>query len=122
MKYHKQVDVSSTQETSRGRVESRTCLATSDIDWLEEKEKWKGLKSVVAIESKRTTIGRTTIEKRHYISSLEANSNELNRIIQAHWGVENSLHWILDIGYWMSYSEKMRVELGPAMLRKIWRL
>lgn len=111
MKYHKQVDVSSTQETSRGRVESRTCLATSDIDWLEEKEKWKGLKSVVAIESKRTTNGRTTIEKRHYISSLEANSNELNRIIRAHWGVENSLHWILDVVF---REDESRIRTGNA--------
>jgi predicted transposase YbfD/YdcC len=96
MQYHKQVDVSMSKEKNRNRIEQRLCLATSNIDWLEEKEKWAGLKSVIVVESKRTLNGKTSVEKRYYISSLEANAERLNSIARAHWGIGNSLHWILD--------------------------
>jgi predicted transposase YbfD/YdcC len=68
------------------------CLATSDIDWLEGKENWAGLKSVIVVESKRTINDRTSVEKRYYISSLEADSKKLNSIARAHWGLKT--HYI----------------------------
>ncbi len=61
---------------------------TFDIDWLEGKEKWAGLKSVIVVESKLILNGRTSIEKRYYISSLEANAEKLNSIARAHWGIK----------------------------------
>jgi len=97
MQHHKKVDVATTKIKNRNRIESRMCLATNSIDWLQGKEKWSGLKSILMIESKRTLNGITSCEKRYYISSLEANAEELNRIVRAHWSVENSLHWVLDV-------------------------
>ena len=97
MQYNKHVDFSMREELNRGRLETRKCLATSDIDWLEGKEGWVGLKSIVAIESKRTVKEVTSIETRYYISSLEPDSQEISRIIRSHWGVENALHWVLDV-------------------------
>jgi predicted transposase YbfD/YdcC len=87
------------KENNRNRVEERLCLATSDIDWLEGKENWAGLKSVIVVERKRTINDRTSVEKRYYISSLEAGSKKLNSIARAHWGIENSLHWVLDMTF-----------------------
>ncbi len=72
-------------------------MATSNIDWLQEKDKWAGLKGILVIESKRTLNSVTSCEKRYYIRSLESNSEKLNRIVRAHWGVENSLLWVLDL-------------------------
>ncbi len=97
MKSHKNIEIDTTEIKSRNRVESRMCLATSNIDWLQEKDKWAGLKGILVIESKRTLNSVTSCEKRYYISSLEANSEKLNRIVRAHWGVKNSLRWVLDV-------------------------
>lgn len=99
MRHHKKVDVSINKENNRNRIEQRLCLATSDIDWLEGKENWAGLKSVIVVESKRTIDNRMSVEKRYYISSLEADAEKLNSIARAHWGIENSLHWILDVTF-----------------------
>jgi predicted transposase YbfD/YdcC len=99
MQYHKKVDVSISKENNRDRVEQRLCLATSNLDWLEGKDNWTGLKSVIVVESKRTLKNRTSVEKRYYISSLGANAESLNNIARAHWGIENSLHWILDVTF-----------------------
>ncbi|WP_445354469.1 ISAs1 family transposase [Microbulbifer sp. EKSA008] len=97
MQYHKHVDTDCVEEVSRGRIESRKCLSTNSIDWLGGEEQWHGLRSVIAVQAKRTVDGRTSCETRYYISSLEPCSAELNHIIRSHWGVENSLHWILDV-------------------------
>jgi len=94
MQYNKHVDVSVSEEKNRGRVETRKCMVTSNIDWLNGKEGWQ---SIVVIESKRTVNEITSIEKRYYISSLDSSSEEMNRIIRSHWAVENSLHWVLDV-------------------------
>ena len=99
MQHNKYVDVSISKENNRDRVEKRLCLATSNLDWLEGKENWAGLKSVLVVESKRTLKNRTSVEKRYYISSLGADSESLNRIVRAHWGIENSLHWVLDVTF-----------------------
>ena len=104
MQHNKYVDTSVTEETSRGRNEIRKCLATEKLDWLAGKEQWAGLKTCVVIESSRTTEGKTTTEKRYYISSIENSAESLNKIIRAHWGVENSLHWIMDVVFGEDYS------------------
>ncbi|WP_366525573.1 ISAs1 family transposase [uncultured Microbulbifer sp.] len=84
--------------------ESRKCLSTSSIGWLEGKEQWHGLKSVIAVQAKRSAAECSSCETRHYISSLEAHSAELNYIIRSQWGAENSLHWILDVVFCEDYS------------------
>jgi len=97
MQHNKLVDFSMTEEKNRGRLETRKCLVTSNIDWQKGKESWVGLKSIIAIESKRVVNDVVSVEKRYYISSLEPTSEDINRIIRSHWAVENSLHWILDV-------------------------
>ena len=97
MQHNKNVCVNKTDEMSRGRHEIRHCLATSDIDWLEGKDNWNGLKTIIAVESRRTVKDEESIEKRYYISSLAADSENINRIVRSHWAIENSLHWVLDV-------------------------
>ena len=89
-----------TLEKGHGRIEERRCWVTEEIGWLEEKEEWKNLKSVVMVESIREIIGKEpTVERRYFISSLEANAKELLRCVRGHWAIENELHWCLDIGF-----------------------
>lgn len=93
-------DYCQTLEKGHGRIEARRCWVTEEIDWLPEKEDWKNLKSVVMVEAMREVIGREkTVERRYFISSLEANAKELLRCVRGHWAIENELHWCLDIGF-----------------------
>jgi predicted transposase YbfD/YdcC len=92
-----------TEETidgNHGRVEVRRYYATSDCEWLRGKADWEGLKSIAMVESERTVLGEeTSLERRYYISSLEADAKQLGRSIRGHWSIENSLHWVLDMGF-----------------------
>ena len=97
MKNNKNVDVSVMEGASRNRVEKRECLATDSIDWLKMKDDWVGIKSCVAIRSRRTINGKESTEYRYYISSRPANAEQHNKIIRSHWTIENSLHWVLDV-------------------------
>ncbi len=51
------------------------------------------------IESVRIVKEKTTIETRYYISSLPNNAQKLGKSVRSHWGIENSLHWVLDVGF-----------------------
>jgi predicted transposase YbfD/YdcC len=82
-----------------GRTEARRCWATSDLDWLEGREEWKDLKSVVYIESERFIGESLSVETRYYLSSLPNDAKLLNAAVRSHWGVENSPHWVLDVTF-----------------------
>ena len=89
-----------TLEKDHGRIETRRCFVTEEIDWLENKADWKSLKSVVLVEAIREVIGGAkTVERRYFISSLEANAKVALRAVRGHWAIENQLHWCLDIGF-----------------------
>lgn len=89
-----------TLEKDHGRIETRRCFVTEEIDWLEDKEEWKNLKSVVLVEAIREVIGGAkTVERRYFISSLGANAVQALRAVRGHWAIENGLHWCLDIGF-----------------------
>ncbi|MCF6311936.1 MAG: ISAs1 family transposase [Verrucomicrobiales bacterium] len=81
-----------------GRGEVRRCWVIDGIaDWLEGHERWAGLRSIAVIESERTLKGVTSINRRYYISSLSPNAKKTSATVRSHWGVENSLHWVLDV-------------------------
>ena len=87
-------------DNGHGRVETRTCWQTDDIDWFEDKDKWAGLRSVCMVESVvyDKSTGKTTSETRFFISSLPVDPKRALEAIRAHWGVE-AMHWILDMDF-----------------------
>lgn len=98
----KEIEYSFTEtvEKGHGRIETRQCWATEDVDWLLQKEKWSGLKSIVMVESIREVIGnQASVERRYFISSLCSDAKEILRAVRGHWGIENSLHWVLDVAF-----------------------
>ena len=97
----KDIAVSRALETDAGhdRIETREVFATDDIRWLKERHDWPGLTSIVMVLSTRETTGGIATERRFYISSLPADAAKLAAAIRAHWGVENGLHWVLDVNF-----------------------
>jgi len=93
-------DYCETLGKDHGRIETRRCWVTEEIDWLEQKAEWKNLKSVIMVEAIREIIGKEkTVERRYFISSLEANAEQSLKAVRGHWAIENELHWCLDIGF-----------------------
>ena len=92
-------DKHQTVDGDHGRIETRKYLVTSDIDWLQGKENWAGLKSLGMVESIREVNGESSHEKRYYISSIECHAREFGNAVRSHWGIENSVHWVLDNGF-----------------------
>lgn len=88
----------STREESHGREEIRHYLMLSDIaQKIDPNQKWANLKSIGMVESVRSVNGKTTVETRYYISSLALDAELLGQSVRSHWGIENSLHWVLDV-------------------------
>lgn len=86
-------------EKDHGRIETREYWVTNDIDWLDVDKKWQGLSSIVMAKMQRTIGDKTSCETQFYISSLRPDAREIGESIRKHWGVENSLHWVLDVAF-----------------------
>jgi len=92
--YHKTV------EKDHGRMERREYYITEEIDWLKESHpKWKDMKSIGIAKSTVQIGDKTREDIRFYISSLSANATKFGEAVRGHWGIENSLHWVLDVAF-----------------------
>ena len=91
--------VAETVEKDHGRIEVRRCWAFDQIDCLARPEQWDDLQSFAVIESERCIQGKTSVERRFYLSSLPADAARLLTAIRAHWTVENRLHWCMDVAF-----------------------
>jgi predicted transposase YbfD/YdcC len=92
--YHKTVG------KDHGRIEIRECWTTSKADYLwylPNLDKWVGLRSIAMIRSVRRTAKETTVEYRYFISSLESDAKLILKAVRTHWGIENKVHWVLDV-------------------------
>lgn len=92
-------DCHTSYEKNRGREETRILYVTEEIDWLPQREEWQGLRSLVCMISQREVEGKKSEERRYYISSLPANSQQHAKAIRNHWSIENKQHWVLDVGF-----------------------
>ena len=83
-----------------GRIETRRLRASADIAWLQERHAWAGLHSIIAVTAKREIGHKVTEETRYFISSLKTQDlQRLERVVRAHWTIENNLHWVLDVAF-----------------------
>ena len=103
-----------TVEGDHGRIETRRVWTTPSVDWLgTEQDRWAGLRSVGVVEAVREVpaqgVGR---ERRYYISSLPgADAQRLAAAVRGHWGIENRLHYVLDVAF---AEDQSRVRHGHA--------
>jgi predicted transposase YbfD/YdcC len=85
-------------EKGHGRIEERQCWAVEgEAEWLGIDKDWKKVRTISMIGRKRTIRGKTSEETTYYIASLAANAEKIASIARSHWGIENSLHWRLDV-------------------------
>lgn len=93
-------DYSCDTDGGHGRVEIRNVWYCEDVQWIQDLEDWPGLSSLVAVESKRIIGDKVSTERRYFISSLSGiNAETVGRMIRSHWGIENKLHWSLDVSF-----------------------
>ena len=93
--------VSENVDCGHGRVEQRKCSVIADLSLIEKASEWSSLQGLVRIESERyhKVSGKIEREIRYYITSLKPDAAKLNSVIRKHWGIENKLHWLLDVGF-----------------------
>ncbi len=114
-----------TAGTGHGRDEVRYCSVITDpvlLDTIRGKDAWKNLKSVVRVtDVRKVGKNKRTVAERFFVSSLITDAKHMLQAVRGHWGVENSLHWVLDIAFREDES-RVRKDNGPenfAMMRHI---
>lgn len=84
-------------EGDHGRIETRTAALSTDIAWLKEQHDWPGLAAVGKIERTREIKGIISSETAYYLLSTPMTPVRFAEAVREHWGIENSLHWVLDV-------------------------
>ena len=97
-------------QEGHGRIEHRNYFLSTDLSSLSGVEKWKGLKAIGMVESERHCGGRVSFERRYYITSL-GDVKLFQQAVRSHWGIENGLHWRLDVTF---REDESRIRRGNA--------
>jgi predicted transposase YbfD/YdcC len=108
-----------TVDGDHGRVEMRDHVVCHDIDWLFSDRRYPGelafpgLAMVAMVESQTDRNGKIERERRYYLSSAKLNAETFARVARGHWGIENRLHWVLDVVFRDDLA-RLRTGHGPA--------
>lgn len=106
------VDFAETTDKGHGRTEVRRCLTCHDLSSISRRQDWPKLGCVVLVEADRTVGDKTSTEQRYYISSQKSLSAKTAlATVRAHWGIENGLHWVLDLAF---REDDCRIRAGNA--------
>lgn len=90
---------SRTFDRGHGREEVRECWVLAAPELLYERGSWRDLASVVRVRSKRSSGGRMSEQTRYFLTSLPVDAERALRAARFHWGIENGLHWVLDVAF-----------------------
>lgn len=102
-----------------GRIETRRCRVSRDVSWLSTNRRFPGeprfpaLAMIGMIEASVEREGKTTTSRRYYLSSAFLSAEQFAAAVRAHWGVENRLHWVLDVVFHDDLM-RLRTQNGPA--------
>ncbi len=112
----------STHDEKHGRIEDRDYAVSDDVAWIHERHpKWKTIRSIGFVDSRREVKGIVKCERRFFVSSMACEPNEFAKAVRSHWGIENSLHYVLDAAF-REDNSRIRTDKGPenmTWIRKI---
>lgn len=110
-----------TIDRGHGRVERRTCTVVFDVEAMPSQEAWTKLTVVGMCTNERTVGGETTSETRYFIGSRRAGAGFYLEGLRSHWGIENNLHWQLDVTFGEndSHIRERTAAANFAVLRRI---
>jgi len=100
---HPEVQMTKTNDKGHGRIETRKYYLLANPDWMLYADGWENLNAIGMVCSRVQTGDEITEERRYFISSLTS-VKHFSKAARAHWGVENSLHWCLDMTFREDYS------------------
>lgn len=83
-------------DADHGRIETRTATVCPDVGWLDA-HRWPGLAAIGKVTRIREMAAKTTSETAYYLLSSALSPERFNEVVRSHWGVENQLHWRLDV-------------------------
>jgi predicted transposase YbfD/YdcC len=104
--------VDTTDDGDHGGIETRTATVATKIDWLQADHHWPGLAAIGKLVRIRETPGKTTTETAYYLQSTALSGERFNEVVRSHWGVENRLHWRLDV-VMNEDQNRTRLDNGP---------
>lgn len=110
----------SSSNKDHGRIEKRECYVCNDVSFINDKNIWANLKSIILVRNYREEYGDLSIDDRYYISDLVLSAQDFSDIIRKHWSIENNLHWILDVHFKedLSLSKKDNAISNFSIVRK----
>jgi predicted transposase YbfD/YdcC len=111
-------DYAEETDKDHGRLEVRRYWITEDLRTLPETPRWVGLRSIGMVERECWSADTHTLERRYFINSIAANAKRFAGAVRGHWGVENRLHWRLDVTFGDDAS-RIRKGHAPAIMTSI---
>jgi predicted transposase YbfD/YdcC len=105
----------STVDADHGRIETRTSMVSTDIEWLQENHDWPGLAAIGKIVRIREAADKTTTDTAYYLLSTPMAPERFGEVVRSHWAIENRLHWCLDVTMNQDRARN-RMDSGPQNL------